>query len=101
MPGPAYGVACADFDNDGDVDILVTRLGPNALLRNDGPPEAPGQVGVRAFCLPTDRQNRLISLTAVPSFSSLLAFAVELHFVQGRVNHPSRLGEAGLVFLHT
>ena len=41
VPGPAYGVACADFDNDGDVDILVTRLGPNALLRNDGPPEAP------------------------------------------------------------
>jgi hypothetical protein len=41
VPGPAYGVACADFDNDGDVDILVTRLGPDALLRNDGPPEAP------------------------------------------------------------
>ena len=36
MPGPAYGVACADFDNDGDVDVYLTRLGPDVLLRNDG-----------------------------------------------------------------
>lgn len=34
--GQAYGVACADFDEDGDVDLYVTRLGPNALLVNDG-----------------------------------------------------------------
>ncbi len=36
IPGPAYGVACADHDDDGDVDIFVSRLGPDALLRNDG-----------------------------------------------------------------
>lgn len=35
MAGPAFGVACADYDNDGDVDIYVTRYGRNALLRND------------------------------------------------------------------
>lgn len=33
-----YGMGCsaADYDNDGDIDIHVTRLGPNALLRNNG-----------------------------------------------------------------
>ncbi len=36
VAGPAYGVACADYDDDGDVDVFVSRLGPNALLRNDG-----------------------------------------------------------------
>jgi hypothetical protein len=36
IPGPAYGVAAADYDDDGDVDLYVTRLGPNALLRNEG-----------------------------------------------------------------
>ncbi len=36
LPGPAYGVATADYDADGDVDIFVARLGPNLLLRNEG-----------------------------------------------------------------
>jgi hypothetical protein len=30
------GVAAADFDNDGNVDIYVTGLGPNHLFRNTG-----------------------------------------------------------------
>ncbi len=34
--GHAYGVAVADWDDDGDEDLLVTRLGPTVLLRNDG-----------------------------------------------------------------
>jgi hypothetical protein len=36
LAGPAYGVASADYDADGDVDLFVARLGPNLLLRNDG-----------------------------------------------------------------
>ncbi|MGH9161962.1 MAG: FG-GAP repeat domain-containing protein, partial [Vicinamibacteraceae bacterium] len=34
----AYGMggAAADYDNDGDVDLYVTALGPNRLFRNDG-----------------------------------------------------------------
>ena len=36
VEGQAFGVACADFDEDGDVDIYVTRLGTNVLLVNDG-----------------------------------------------------------------
>ncbi len=36
IPGPAFGVACADYDRDGHVDIFITRLGSNVLLRNNG-----------------------------------------------------------------
>jgi hypothetical protein len=30
------GVSAADFDSDGDPDVLITCLGPNHLFRNDG-----------------------------------------------------------------
>ncbi len=30
------GVACGDYDNDGDVDLFFTCVGPNHLFRNDG-----------------------------------------------------------------
>ncbi len=36
IPGPAYGVACGDYDGDGDEDLFVTRLGEDVLLRNEG-----------------------------------------------------------------
>jgi enediyne biosynthesis protein E4 len=31
-----FGVAAADYDNDGDTDIYITALGPNRLFRNLG-----------------------------------------------------------------
>ena len=31
-----FGVAAADFDNDGRVDVYITALGPNRLFRNVG-----------------------------------------------------------------
>jgi hypothetical protein len=34
--GYGMGVAAGDYDNDGDVDLYVTALGPNTLLANDG-----------------------------------------------------------------
>ena len=34
--GYGMGVATGDYDNDGDVDIYITNVGPNALLQNDG-----------------------------------------------------------------
>jgi len=30
------GVACGDHDNDGDVDVYLTAVGPNRMFRNDG-----------------------------------------------------------------
>lgn len=32
----AMGLCAADYDNDGDVDLFVTCLGPNYLFRNNG-----------------------------------------------------------------
>lgn len=34
--GPTYGVTCGDIDNDGDVDVYLTRLGSDRLLVNQG-----------------------------------------------------------------
>lgn len=34
--GYGMGVAAGDYDNDGDVDLYVTNVGPNVLLMNDG-----------------------------------------------------------------
>ena len=34
--GWGMGCAAGDYDNDGDVDIYVTYVGPNALYRNNG-----------------------------------------------------------------
>ena len=34
--GYGMGVAVGDYDNDGDVDLYVTNVGPNVLLENDG-----------------------------------------------------------------
>ena len=34
--GYGNGCVCGDYDNDGDVDIYVTNLGPNVLYRNNG-----------------------------------------------------------------
>lgn len=36
MPGYGMGAYAADYDNDGDIDLYITRLGPNVLLRNNG-----------------------------------------------------------------
>lgn len=36
VTGYGMGCAAADYDNDGDVDLYVTRLGSAVLLRNDG-----------------------------------------------------------------
>jgi len=33
--GYGMGVACGDVDDDGDTDLYVTRVGPNALFRNE------------------------------------------------------------------
>ncbi|MFN8061838.1 MAG: CRTAC1 family protein [Vicinamibacterales bacterium] len=35
-PGYGMGVTTGDYDNDGDVDLYVTNIGPNVLLQNDG-----------------------------------------------------------------
>ncbi|MEM7315300.1 MAG: CRTAC1 family protein [Planctomycetota bacterium] len=34
--GYGMGVTAGDFDNDGDIDLYVTNVGPNVMLENDG-----------------------------------------------------------------
>lgn len=34
--GYGMGVATGDYDNDGDIDLYITNVGPNVLLANDG-----------------------------------------------------------------
>jgi hypothetical protein len=42
-------LAAADIDGDGDLDLLITGVGEKArILRNDGPPDAPGWIAFRA-----------------------------------------------------
>lgn len=38
MPGTGWGFGCiaADYDNDGNTDLLITQFGPNVLYRNIG-----------------------------------------------------------------
>ncbi|RMD90160.1 MAG: CRTAC1 family protein [Calditrichaeota bacterium] len=36
VPIYGMGMAAADYDNDGDTDLLITAVGPNKFFRNDG-----------------------------------------------------------------
>ena len=55
------GCAFGDFDNDGDVDILIMNMNePPSLLRNDGPPQAPPRHWLKVKLVGTESNRSAI-----------------------------------------
>jgi hypothetical protein len=61
--GYGMGVAAGDYDDDGDVDLYLTNLGPNQMLRNEGPNES----GVVTFADATAETGTGDPLWGVPA----------------------------------
>jgi hypothetical protein len=56
--GYGMGIAAGDIDNDGWIDLYVTNLGPNQLLRNDGVRFPPAADGIEVFENQSQRINQ-------------------------------------------
>ncbi len=48
LEGIGFGLAAADYDNDGDTDLFYSALGADALLRNDGGRFVPVELNIDA-----------------------------------------------------
>ena len=96
------GAACADYDNDGDIDLLVLNLnGPAKLLRNDGGNRAhwlkvaprlgnPGVDAVGARVTVTAGKMRLVQeVIAVTGYLS--QSDPRAHFGLGEATHADRV----------
>ena len=68
-PHASRGAAFGDFDNDGDIDVVIVNLGePPSLLRNDLPPGSP------------ERNWLTVSLTGVKSNRSAIGARVTARY---------------------
>jgi hypothetical protein len=85
VPHNGHGAAFGDFDDDGDLDIVVNHKdGPPALLRND---------------TPTD--NRWIRLKLLGTQSNRDAIGAQIEVIAGdRVLHRQRKGGCSLMSSH-
>ncbi len=88
------GVAVADYDNDGDLDLFVNNFGPNVLYRNNGDgtfsdvSEAAGvaggnKVGAGACFLDVDKDGDLDLYVA-----NYVRFSYDKHVSRTRMGYP-------------
>jgi len=95
------GVAAGDYDNDGDVDLLITSLDePPALLRNDSSLRSwlsvvcrvpAGQGGVIGTRVEIEVGGRRMSRDVSSGGSFLSAHDPRLHFGLGSADHVDRV----------
>jgi hypothetical protein len=95
------GIAAGDYDNDGDVDLLITALdGPPALLRNDSSVGGwltvvcsvlPGNGGVIGARVEVEAGGRHISRDVASSGSFMSAHDPRMHFGLGTAGAAERV----------